>query len=423
MGATRASRVAFTAWGHPAVRGSHAKTLEISLDPEISPRATCVVGVRTEVEASELSGFSGPLTISLRVAQYEAVVRATAHVGFRLTSRIVIRRSQHRSADTLAVGADRAARDLPRDLVEALTRSDTRLLVTVEGQRSELASRGGRLLLIAAPAAWDAESDAPLRESTLLVGGRAARRLAETVRGEAEVVAADAAGLERALAELRAGGAVALVLEPSLLGRTRAEQELLASAVASGIPVETAAGFPPEAAALLVSGFPAGAEVTVGRPPAGKKLRDSDLEVVGRTAAVVWRLPGVALERVLGQLGERFSELAACAILDPARPGETAVRGTVGSLRSLVKGAARRRGEVLLVLHSGLQAALPPAGPGPPELSPLLRALRREGVPDRTLARALVSVTGWGRRRSYSALQALSSEEAVRPAPRPRAGR
>ena len=44
-GVTPPRSVTVTAVGHPSIRVSHAKTLELTAEAEITPRATCVAGV------------------------------------------------------------------------------------------------------------------------------------------------------------------------------------------------------------------------------------------------------------------------------------------------------------------------------------------------------------------------------------------
>ena len=126
----------FSSWGHPAVRATHRGSLELTLDREISRRATCVVGVAVGVDEADLHGYVGPVTISMTAGPYSHEVHATAHPGFRLGRRMVVRRSQHRSADTFAVGADTDAAALPREMASMLTDPEVRLVVSVAGRRS-----------------------------------------------------------------------------------------------------------------------------------------------------------------------------------------------------------------------------------------------------------------------------------------------
>src|SRR5947209_6342314 len=51
--------VSFLAHGHPRITGNHTKTVELTRDPEVTGRATCVVGVRSEHDDRELARLRG----------------------------------------------------------------------------------------------------------------------------------------------------------------------------------------------------------------------------------------------------------------------------------------------------------------------------------------------------------------------------
>ena len=407
--APRPTTVTFSCWGHPAVRGTHGKTVELTAEPEITARATCVVGVRADVDGAELAGFSGPVSIALRAAQYEEVLHATAHAGFRPGGRLVIRRSPHRSAETFANRADRAAKDLSRELLAALRQPDTRLLVTVRGQRSPLGGAKGALWLVAVPEGEPGAFRERLARASLLAGGEPAREAVRAGGLEVEVAGPDGAGRRRALAELRAGRPVALALRPTLGRLGRAEQSLVAEALGAGHKIE-AVGLPPELTALLVSGFELGAPVLLAGSVAA-------MDGLPAGAVALCRLPARSLERALGVVESWDAEVPVCAVLEPAEPVESALKGRAVEVRALARDATPRRGDVLLVVA-------PRAGGGTRSTQPpkLLASLLREGVPEKTLVRALASTPGWGRRRAEAAVQALTSAAPPSPGRERRSG-
>jgi hypothetical protein len=369
------STVTFSCRGHPAIRGTHAKTLELTREPDISVRATCVVGVAAQVGTEELAGFVGPVSITLRTGPHQEVVRATAEPAFRLERAIVLRRSRHRSPDTFATGADRGAGDLDREMIRMLQHPDARLLVVVRGRRSGPAARGARLIVLAPgePAALEA-----LESADLVVDGNGGRRA--RVRAP---VPLDDAGLERALRALEAGQRVAAVV-PGLTRGLWAASQLTAAAAASAVPVDFV-GVPEEVRALLVSGLVDERPVTVGRLTG---------DAPGLASGPgVWWVPGRALGRVLARCGRD----RVCVLLDPRRPVETALRGQAEAVRRGLRGRSLPSGEVLLVTAS-------PATPGgwSPETEALLTALLRRGLSVRLLARALADLPGFDRRRAYT---------------------
>ena len=361
--APQPATVSFWSRGHPAIRATHRGTLEVTLDPDITARATCVVGVAARVEARDLSGFAGPLTISLRSGPWELVVHATAHAGFRLGRRLVVRRSRHLDADTFATGADADASSLSRELVESLRDAGTRLVLTVRGLRSPGAA-GGAVLLLGSPPG----------DADVVVGG-----------GRRDV--------DRVVEALQDGRRVALARED--LGAGPLARRAAAAAVALGVPIDTG-GLPAELAALLLAGYDPGRPVWIARlsgPGAPGELDDA----VHR-AICVCSLPSALLPGLLRDVETRLGPVLACVCLDAGRPSETVVRGTISEVREQVGDRGRRRGESLAVLSA--------AGPSPAERR-LLEALLRQGVAPRTIAGAAQAAWGWRRQRVYAALRDL----------------
>jgi hypothetical protein len=114
--------------GDERITASHAKTFELSPDPAIGPRATCVVGVAARVEGDR-TVLDGPVEITLDAAGLRQTVHADANPF--APDGLVVRKSDFRGHDTLAVNADAAAADLDRALAAALADPATELVVSV----------------------------------------------------------------------------------------------------------------------------------------------------------------------------------------------------------------------------------------------------------------------------------------------------
>jgi hypothetical protein len=116
--------------GHSMVLALHPTTIEITTDEHLTRKGDCIVGVGADVGCAGLSdgtkqilrGEGYPVSIRL-VVQGEAFA-LTARGDPRLTLTnphdIVIRKSEYVSDRTLALGADAAAKDIPRSMVRAL---------------------------------------------------------------------------------------------------------------------------------------------------------------------------------------------------------------------------------------------------------------------------------------------------------------
>ena len=118
--------------GHPAIRATHAKTFELTTEPAVTPRATCVLAVGTVLDPN-LAGLRGRVRLTLDTAGLAAVSgEATLNPRRAITDRVVIRRSRSLDPDTLAVESTLTADDLPGDFADALTDPEREVSLTVE---------------------------------------------------------------------------------------------------------------------------------------------------------------------------------------------------------------------------------------------------------------------------------------------------
>lgn len=103
--------------GHPAVRASHAKTLELTPEADLGLGGTCVVGVATITSGGPIAGaLDGELTVAGMTVTFTAL----GNPGWDPTGAAVVRRSAVRKPDTVATHATVSAADLSADVVAAL---------------------------------------------------------------------------------------------------------------------------------------------------------------------------------------------------------------------------------------------------------------------------------------------------------------
>ncbi|MGC8816618.1 MAG: DUF371 domain-containing protein [Candidatus Hadarchaeum sp.] len=126
--------------GHPMVSAKHRTTFMITKEKDLGPKGDCVIGVGAEKSAAELdlelkrlAALAVPIVIRLRAGGFVDEVRAWGHPSLTLNhpTDIVVRKSRFICGRTLAVGADKAAADLSRELVAALRKPTTRLEMEV----------------------------------------------------------------------------------------------------------------------------------------------------------------------------------------------------------------------------------------------------------------------------------------------------
>ena len=123
------------------VRATHRSTLEFTKDTHLTRTGDCILAISTEKGLMDLNdGFkeslrrpNAKLTITIEVNGITEQILAQGSPNLLLShlSDMVIRKSSHVDSRTLAVGADKAARDLSRALVEKLRNPKQRAKITL----------------------------------------------------------------------------------------------------------------------------------------------------------------------------------------------------------------------------------------------------------------------------------------------------
>ncbi len=116
--------------GHPMVRASHPTTIEITTEEYLTESGDCIVGVRAAKGCAQLhEGVKRGLRtkdsqVTIRIVvgsqSFEVHARGDPRLGLTHPHDMVIRKSEFVSDRTLAVGADSAARNMPREMVRLL---------------------------------------------------------------------------------------------------------------------------------------------------------------------------------------------------------------------------------------------------------------------------------------------------------------
>ncbi|MDA3626338.1 DUF371 domain-containing protein [Saccharopolyspora sp. WRP15-2] len=367
-----------TCRGHANIRATHGKTLEFAVDPEITPRATCVVGVAAEVHELDAPGIAGPVRITISAGERSATVRAVANSMWRPGSTAVVRRSSERMANTLATDADLAASTLPRELLDGLSDPESEVDITVE---RDFDVAGGLVFFHAR------ESDVlRLRveiaaASSVVVEDQAARSLVDSARGEdrrAPVIDARKADQGRLRAALEQGERVLVVSSSS----TRSD--VVARLVTADVPFEVI-GLPAQLAVAATSSSQAPVVLV------DETNRRGIVKAVRRhaNAAVVFRCAADQLSGIVEDAGER-----GVATL----PVNASERPRLGS--ELPSGSA----DVYCCI-----APVDGAGEDTEVDAPrLIRSLLDQGVSQKTISRALMDSAGWSRRQAYEVVLGLT---------------
>jgi len=131
----------FLARGHPNVRCGHRTTLMVTKDPHVSTRGDCVAAVGAEVSLSDLPGefkeaARSPdtvITLTLETGPHRFAVEGRGHpeLTYAHTRDMVARRSGYACSRTLMIDANKAAEDVPREMVTALQSPGSAVEVTL----------------------------------------------------------------------------------------------------------------------------------------------------------------------------------------------------------------------------------------------------------------------------------------------------
>jgi hypothetical protein len=310
MPAARA--ISGTASGHPRIRATHRKTLELSREREITERATCVVGVAAEIDEHALAALHGHVELTLSAGERAETVRGRLNPAFRPGDPLVVRRASAVTRDALVIGADRAACDLPRSFVEELARPSARIAVRIE---LSAAAAGPGVLVVH-----------PLAPEEL-------GRIDTDIRGKNDP--------EEVAGALEDGRQVALVAD---LAEDAAARAAIHAAHDAGHTVLPAPGVSLVAAVQAVGGLGPGAELVEGVP--AERLQRRLDQAAGVRGAVVLD-PGTPREQYLPwRSGDKLEipgargRTAAFAV-EPAAAGDTARAEAMAAAGASTRDVAR----------------------------------------------------------------------------------
>jgi 16S rRNA C1402 (ribose-2'-O) methylase RsmI len=402
--------------GHRNIRATHDKTIELTSEPDITARATCVVGHVSATDLTALTGLRGSVTVTLRIGAVEDRITGVANPRYVGGSRAVIRRSDYRSPETFVTGADKAASGLNRQLVRALADPAAQMEIIVElgvdppQRTAELLICPWRVvaaLASAEPAAGDLSRAngwaVALRAASLIVGAGSGIEPAQRFgRMTGQRVATGAAGIAALIRpELERGAVTALVCEVEPAQADVAA--LVGEMVAAGWTVR-AVGASATTAALVAAGLIGVPYADCGSPALGAGRRQRQVAALARASVVgLWSGRVEALVDLLGDVAAHHPTSPAALSVAIDDPDERHRRGTATELVVAAGELPAHRHAVAVV---DLRTAEEPQAPAV-ETQDLLTALLAEGIAPTTLARALQRLPDVTRREGYDLILAL----------------
>ena len=132
------------AYGHWNVRSTHETTFEITKERSLTKRGDCVIAVGATKGARDLSQEfrkavkieGAKITITIEAGRVKETVKARGMPRLLLThpTDLVVRKSNYVCGRTVAIGADKAAGDLSRKLVEKLKSPSQKVTITLTAE-------------------------------------------------------------------------------------------------------------------------------------------------------------------------------------------------------------------------------------------------------------------------------------------------
>ena len=128
--------------GHPMVRSSHPTTIEVTTEEYLTESGDCIVGVGADKGCAGLKDevkeglrrAGSRVTLRFVVGTLSFTVRGRGDPRLALSDShdMVVRKSDYISGRTLALDADLASRDFPREIVRQLKNPATRGRLEIE---------------------------------------------------------------------------------------------------------------------------------------------------------------------------------------------------------------------------------------------------------------------------------------------------
>jgi len=133
--------IAIFAHGHENIQATHRTTFEITKEPTLTKRGDCIIAVEATKGAADLPPEfkeaarkkGAQITITIEAGELKEIVRAKGNSRLLFThpADLVVRKTDYVCGRTLAIGADKAASDLSRKLIEKLRDSSRRIRITL----------------------------------------------------------------------------------------------------------------------------------------------------------------------------------------------------------------------------------------------------------------------------------------------------
>lgn len=122
----------FHCFGHENIRAKHDKTIEFTVDSELTHRGDCIIGVRADFDPAEVKKLAGKVRITVEVEGLSDRFYALINPDFSSGQEMVFRRSRYNSDRTLGFNLNKGAIGLDREIVRLMKNPAAVMKVTLE---------------------------------------------------------------------------------------------------------------------------------------------------------------------------------------------------------------------------------------------------------------------------------------------------
>ncbi|MBF0138325.1 MAG: 16S rRNA (cytidine(1402)-2'-O)-methyltransferase [Magnetococcus sp. DMHC-1] len=402
--------------GHLNIQASHAKTLELTTDPDVTQRGSCIIGVQADYDADALAALRGPVSITLRCGERAVTLFAVMSPTFKPGDPLIIRRHPLPQGNTLAHAASKSARDLDREFIASLRQPGAEVIVEVVPLGIPGATVTQGILYVVSLPIGNPLDMSPRVQATL---AGVDRILAEDTRTADELL--KSLGIRKPLischeqneeeratkigAWLQRGERLALISEAGTPGCADPGYPVVRSAIQAGALVAPVPGPSAILAALAISGLPTDRFLFLGFFPRtrGKRVQVLQEIAAATVTTVVFETPHRLLE-TLADCQEIMPEREMVITCNLTRPNEIVERGSVKELWQRFQDRETIRGEYTLVIGKGTQQVEQAVDP---DQERLLVELLRLQCPTKILSQALAKLRGISRRQAFDHVLAL----------------
>ncbi len=409
--------------GHPNIRASHAKTFEVTHDPDITSAGTCIIGVEATYDAAALLSLRGAVQMILRCGDHEDRAVARINPKYAAGAPLIWRRMPTPEPRTFCIGSDKGSAQLDRDLIKALQQPGAMLDIHIEPLLGgdEAAVEDGILYLVGMPIGnlddLSPRALAVLQSVDLVLceDTRTTKSLLSGFGVEAHLTAYhdhnERGRTPEMIDRLRQGQRLAVVSEAGMPLVSDPGYHLVRAAREAGLAVTVVPGPDAVTSALAIAGIPPDDFRFIGflpRKPTVRRQRFEELRGVSYTT-VCFEAPH-RIDKTLAEISEILPDRVVALCRNLTKFGEKVLSGTAAEVLTQIEGGEAVNGELVLILsgtpprdEEASGAMLDETG----AVDRMLESLVAAGLPTKALGDALARATGIARRDGFARVQAL----------------